>query len=201
MNDEKEAGSRLISSNLNTSASKGSDNNIAWNSRYGYFVYSNDDVFVSVTLPGVARTKGTEKLKEKMGQSSESNSSLPQILFLPEDDFASVAGVKTDDSRWLIFSCSWSGNQDEKLFEYGKKPATIAPNSITRSTVNLSTSSAGNGTLATALGSSGKIVIQNKTGKNKNWKLYSLNPDGNTRKKEKTLELHSQDGTLWYELK
>ena len=191
----------LRGSNLNTSLSRGSDNNFEWNSRYGYFVYSDDDVFVSVTLPGAARTKGAEKLKEKMAQDQEGNSSSPQILFLPDDDFASVAGVKTDDSRWLIFSCSWSGNQNEKLFEYGKKPANIAANSITRSTVNLTTSSAGSGSLATALGSSGKIVIQNKAGINKNWKLYSLNPDGSTRKKEKTLELHSQDGTLWYELK
>ena len=51
--------------------------------------------------------------------------------------------------------------------------------------------------LAVALGSNGKLAIQDKKG----WKLYSLNPDGTSRKKEKSLELHSDDGTLWYELK
>ena len=162
-----------------SSADEKSSNFFSWNSSKGSFVYSDDDVFVSVTLPGAAKNVPS------------------QTAFIPSDDFASVAGVKVDDSRWFIFSCSWSGNQNEKLYEYGKKPAVIPANSITRSTVNLTTEYSGSGSLAVALGSNGKLAIQDKKG----WKLYSLNPDGTSRKKEKSLELHSDDGTLWYELK
>lgn len=130
-----------------------------WNSRYGYFVYSDDDVFVSVTTTDAGRIMGLAKLREKLQQTMKA----PWISFLPDDDFATVAGVKlkdSDSSRWFIFSCSWSGNLGEKLYEYGKKPSIIPANSITRSVANLTTEYSGSGVLAAALGSRGALVIQ-----------------------------------------
>ena len=130
-----------------------------WNSRFGYFVYSDDDVFVSVTTADAGRIMGVAKLREKLQQTMKA----PWISFLPGEDFATVAGVKlndSDSSHWFIFSCSWSGNLGEQLYEYGKKLSIIEPNSLTRSVANLTTEYSGSGVLAAALGSKGALIIQ-----------------------------------------
>jgi hypothetical protein len=127
------------------------------------------------------------------------------IRFLPQNDSASVAAVKLDDSRWFIFSSSWCGNEDEKLFEYGKKPKTFPKYAKTRSVANITTDYSGSGTIAVALGSNGTIEILDQS---KGWKLYPLNADGTRTKRTikaskaaKGFVLSEADNTLWYELK
>ena len=118
-----------------------------------------------------------------------------KITFTPENDFATVAGVKLDDSHWFIFSSCWSGNIGEKLYEYGSPSKSVPQNSITRDLINLRTEYSGAGSTAAALGSTGKIEIAEK-----GWKLYPLTQDGKHGKKLKNLLISGEDKTLWYEL-
>ena len=192
-----------------SSFSAGSNRVYNWNSSDGYFIYSDEDVFVSVTIPKV---KPQERMyKTKAGPDGVYTS---ELRFIPQDDYASVAAVKLDDSHWFIFSSSWCGNEDEKLYEYGKKPKTFPKNAKTRSVANLTTEFSGSGNLAVALGSNGTIEIttaeENKTkagGNGKGWKLNPLNADGTRTKRTikaskaaKGFVLNEADNTLWYVL-
>ena len=151
-----------------------------WDAVRGYFVFNNEDVYVSVTKPGAK-----PELELLPGA----------FTFVPADDFAVVAGVKTDEAKWFIFSCCWSGNKGEKLFEYGKSQKSVPDNSIIRGEVNLSTSYSGSGSLALALGSTGSLELANKK-----FKLYPLQQDGNRASAKKKTELSPDDKTLWYVL-
>ena len=181
--DDGKSGAKVASADaLGTS-----DRVFNWNSRKGYFVYSDDDVFVSITTPNV----------------KPEEASAAEIQFVPQDDFATVAAVKLDDSRWFVFSNSWCGNEGEKLFEYGKKPKAFTKYAKTRSLANLSTEYSGSGTIAVALGSNGTLQLKDQS---KGWKLYPLNADGGqTRKQIKATKegfvLSETDNTLWYELR
>ena len=162
-------------------ASEGFDNGgLYWDAGQGYFVFNNEEVYVSITRPGA---KADAEI-------------LPgAFTFIPAEDFALVAGVKTDEAKWFIFSCCWSGNQGEKLFEYGKPQKSVPANSVIRGEVNLSTTYSGSGSLAMALGSSGSLEFENKK-----WKLYPLLQDGNRASAKKKPELSPADKTLWYVL-
>ncbi len=181
--DDGKSGAKVASAD----ASGTSDRVFNWNSHKGYFVYSDDDVFVSITTPNV---------KPEEASASE-------IQFVPQDDFATVAAVKLDDSRWFVFSNSWCGNEGEKLFEYGKKPKAFTKYAKTRSLANLSTEYSGSGTIAVALGSNGTLQLKDQS---KGWKLYPLNADGGQTKKQikatkEGFVLSETDNTLWYELR
>lgn len=181
--DDGKSGAKVASADaLGTS-----DRVFNWNSRKGYFVYSDDDVFVSITTPNV----------------KPEEASAAEIQFVPQDDFATVAAVKLDDSRWFVFSNSWCGNEGEKLFEYGKKPKAFTKYAKTRSLANLSTEYSGSGTIAVALGSNGTLQLKDQS---KGWKLYPLNADGGQTKKQikatkEGFVLSETDNTLWYELR
>ena len=155
------------------------DGNLMWNSGSGFFSYNDENVFVNVSSPGA-------KAKMVEGQ---------KVGFTPENDFATVAGVKLDDSHWFIFSSCWSGNIGEKLYEYGSSAKSVPQNSITRDFINIRTEYSGAGRTAAALGSTGKIEVQEN-----GWKLYSLNQDGKRAKKIKNMAISGNDKTLWYEL-
>ena len=162
-------------------ASEGFDNDgLYWDAVRGYFVFNNEDVYVSITRPGAKPE--LELLPEA-------------FTFVPSDDFAVVAGVKTEESKWFIFSCCWSGNKGEKLFEYGTSQKSVSDNSIIRGDVNLSSTYSGSGSLAVALGADGGLELVNKK-----WKLYPLQQDGNRAAAKKKLELSQDDKTLWYVL-
>ena len=183
-----------------TGSSANSNRVFTWNSSDGYFIYSDEDVFVSVTTPNA---KPQERAyKTKAGPDGVYTS---EMRFIPQKDFASVAAVKLDDSRWFIFSSSWCGNEDEKLFEYGKKPKAFPKYAKTRSVANITTEFSGSGTIAVALGSNGTIKIPEQ---DKGWKLYPLKADGTRTKRTikaskaaKGFVLSEADNTLWYELK
>ena len=193
-----------------SSSGAGSNRVFTWNSSDGYFIYSDEDVFVSVTTPNAKPQERAYKTKAGLDGVYTSN-----IRFIPQNDFASVAAVKLDDSRWFIFSSSWCGNEDEKLFEYGKKPKTFPKYAKTRSVANITTDYSGSGTIAVALGSNGTIEIttagESKTKADNNikgWNLYPLNADGTRTKRTikaskaaKGFVLSEADNTLWYELK
>ena len=158
-----------------------------WNARSGYFIYSDEDVFVSVTMPGV---------KPKEADAEE-------FSFIPQEDFATVAAVKLSDSRWFIFSGSWCGNEGEKLYEYGSKPKSFSKYAKTRSSIKLTTEYCGSGNIAVALGSNGLIRLADQS---KGWKLYPLNQDGTQSKRQikaskEGFVLSETGNTLWYELK
>ena len=155
------------------------DGNLMWNSSSGFFIYNDENVFVNVSMPGA---------KAKMAEGQK-------VGFTPENDFATVAGVKLDDSHWFIFSSCWSGNIGEKLYEYGTSTKSVPKNSITRDQINLRTEYSGAGRTAAALGSTGTIEVA-ETG----WKLYPLTQDGKRGKKLKNLIISGDDKTLWYEL-
>lgn len=155
------------------------DGNLIWNSSSGFFIYNDENVFVNVSSAGA---------KAKMAEGQK-------VGFTPENDFATVAGVKLDDSHWFIFSSCWSGNIGEKLYEYGTSTKSVPQNSITRDQINLRTEYSGAGRTAAALGSTGKIEVA-ETG----WKLYPLTQDGKRGKKLKNLIISGDDKTLWYEL-
>lgn len=181
--DDGKSGAKVASAD----ASGTSDRVFNWNSRKGYFVYSDDDVFVSITTPNV----------------KPEEASAAEIQFVPQEDFATVAAVKLDDSRWFVFSNSWCGNEGEKLFEYGKKPKAFTKYAKTRSLANLSTEYSGSGTIAVALGSNGTLQLKDQS---KGWKLYPLNADGGQTKKQikatkEGFVLSETDNTLWYELR
>ncbi len=181
--DDGKSGAKVASAD----ASGTSDRVFNWNSRKGYFVYSDDDVFVSITTPNV----------------KPEEASAAEIQFVPQEDFATVAAVKLDDSRWFVFSNSWCGNEGEKLFEYGKKPKAFTKYAKTRSLSNLSTEYSGSGTIAVALGSNGTLQLKDQS---KGWKLYPLNADGGQTKKQikatkEGFVLSETDNTLWYELR
>ena len=181
--DDGKSGAKVASAD----ASGTSNRVFNWNSRKGYFVYSDDDVFVSITTPNV----------------KPEEASVAEIQFVPQDDFATVAAVKLDDSRWFVFSNSWCGNEGEKLFEYGKKPKAFTKYAKTRSLANLSTEYSGSGTIAVALGSNGTLQLKDQS---KGWKLYPLNADGGQTKKQikatkEGFVLSETDNTLWYELR
>lgn len=202
------------------------DGNLLWNSADGIFVFSDDDCFASVSMPGTKTGTRSGSAGTGAGDSLEKRADdvLETLAFIPSDDFASVAGVKIDDTRWLIFSCSWSGNLGEKLREYGKEAGggvkagskKIPANPLTRQNVNLSTEYSGSGTVAAALGSSGKLVVQaggenasreNSTksngkleNQNAKFKLYSLDKNGKRKSEIKNFTLDAADQTLWYEL-
>ncbi len=162
-------------------ASEGFDNGgLYWDATRGYFVFNNENVYVSITRPGAKPE--LELLPEA-------------FTFVPADDFAVVAGVKTDEAKWFIFSCCWSGNKGEKLFEYGKTQKSVPENSIIRGDVYLTTSYAGSGSVAVALGSTGSLEFENKK-----WKLYPLQQNGSRGSAKKKPELSPDDKTLWYEL-
>ena len=162
-------------------ASEGFDNDgLYWDAVRGYFVFNNEDVYVSITRPGAKPE--LELLPEA-------------FTFVPSDDFAVVAGVKTEESKWFIFSCCWSGNKGEKLFEYGKSQKSVSDNSIIRGDVYLTTPYAGSGSVAMALGSTGSLEFENQK-----WKLYPLQQNGSRGSAKKTPELSPNDKTLWYEL-
>lgn len=182
--DDK-SGSKVASAA--TKSDLNSDRVFNWNSRRGYFIYSDDDAFVSVTMPNV---------KPEEASASE-------LSFIPQDDFAVVAAVKLEKSRWFIFSNSWCGNEDEKLFEYGNKPKSFSKYAKTRSTARLTTDYSGSGSIAVALGSNGILKVADQK---KGWNLYPLNPDGTQSKRQikstkEGFSLNETDNTLWYELK
>lgn len=174
--------------NLDGAAFAGdSDRVFNWNSRKGYFFYSDADVYVSVTMPNVKA--------EDTGSA--------EISFIPQDDFATVAAVKIEDSHWFIFSSSWCGNEGEKLYEYSKKPKSFTKYAKTRSLANLTTEYSGSGSIAVALGSNGTLQIRDQ---GKGWKLYPLNADGTQSKRQikntkDGFVINESDKTLWYELK
>ena len=162
-------------------ASEGFDNGgLYWDATRGYFVFNNENVYVSITRPGA---KPELELLPKA------------FAFVPADDFAVLAGVKTDEAKWFIFSCCWSGNKGEKLFEYGKSQKSVPENSIIRGDVYLTTPYAGSGSVAVALGSTGSLEFENKK-----WKLYPLQQNGSRGSAKKKPELSPNDKTLWYEL-
>ena len=167
-----------------TSQSNGEDSGLIWNSQPGYFIFENNEVYVSVTMPGA--TNEIQNPKNKFS-------------FVPQDDFACIAAVKINDSdknsKWFVFSCSWSGNLGEKLYEYGKKPKKVPQTSMTRSVINLTNEYLGSGNLATALGSNGSFKFDENS-----WKLYCLQQDGNRGNELKNLTINQTDKTLWYEL-
>ncbi|MBR1639177.1 MAG: carbohydrate binding domain-containing protein [Treponema sp.] len=160
---------------------------LSWNAKEGSFIFENEEVFASVTMPGVNPLSGSL------------DKSALSLSFSPQDDFASLLGVKSGDNKWLIFSCSWSGNSGEGLYEYGTKSRGGSKPALTRDNVKLSTLYSGAGKLALALGSKGQLILPAGIAEKK-WKLNLLNSDGSIKSSVKKLELGAEDGTLWYEL-
>ena len=88
------------------------DGHLLWNSGSGFFIYNDENVFVNVSSPGAKNKMILDmriaQTENKYAGAEESDSQ--KITFTPENDFATVAGVKLDDSHWFIFSSCWSGN-------------------------------------------------------------------------------------------
>lgn len=166
-------------------------NEILWNSKNGDFIVNSKKAFVNVSqLPK---------------QNDLFSNDLLKIQFTPKDDFCVVSGVEVQKNHYAIFSCSWSGNQNEKLRKYGEKPNKNNFN-IIRENVPLTSDVFWNiKKPAVALASEGILSIKS----NRQVKLFTLTTDG-TRKNqvnclnnnlEKTDFLMERNcGSLWYEL-
>ena len=158
-----------------------------WDSGRGFFVYTDEDVFVSVTMPQV---------QGDFLQFAGIKNAAP-LSFSPSDDFAAFAAVRIDAETWLVFSSSWSGNTNENLREYGdaEKKRRYAK---TRDNIKLTATQGGSRQDAVALGSSGRISLPGVDAGQ--WNLYMLDEKGKVIGKKDDFLLDSEDGTLWYVL-
>ena len=164
------------------------EQSFSWNAKKGYFVFSNKDVFVSITMPQI----------QGNFYESEGIKNYSDISFLPASDFAAFTAIKSEKDRWLIFSSSWSGNSDEDLRPYGQaaeKGRGKVPLK-TREDIKLTSTLTGSKHLSLALGAEGRVLLAEKAGE-----LYSLKDDGRILRKEKDLTLQAEGGSLWYEVK
>ncbi|MCR4735595.1 MAG: carbohydrate binding domain-containing protein [Treponema sp.] len=162
------------------------DDFFEWNTSKGSFLYSNDEVFVSVTIPG-AEAIAPQNVKS-------------DFYFIPDQDFAVFAAVKLNPKKWFIFSSCWSGNLGEGLCEYGQKANNSRNPLLIRDEIKLTTKYSGAGQCALALTSSGHLEFNPSLKNISSPILYSLNADGSIKRKEKTFVLDEKAQTLWYEL-
>lgn len=169
-------------------AAAGLEQSFSWNAKKGYFVFSNKDVFVSITMPKI---QGDFYEAEGIKNYSD-------LSFLPGADFGVFAAIKSAKDQWLIFSSSWSGNSGEELRPYDQteKKGGSKGSLKTRDNIKLTSTLTGPKHLALALGAEGQLVLAQKGGQ-----LYSLKDDGTILRKEKDFTLQAEGGSLWYELK
>ncbi len=154
-----------------------------WSFNKGLYIICNDKVTITIAAPGV-------QLPELEGEWKEYGCLQP---FIPQNDFIACLAVK-ENGKYLISSCSWSGNKNENLREYGSDKV-LYPNSLTRDQIKLSTNSDFGKGPALALSSNARLCITGKKAA-----LSMLGPDGFELEEKiiKDLVLHSDDGSLWY---
>ncbi len=165
----------------------GQSASFTWNAQKGYFVYSDDDVFVSVSMPEV---QGDFYAAEGIANYSG-------ISFQPGQDFGAMAAVKNEAGEWLVYSASWSGNSGENLRPYGEKPGRSKTPLMTRENIKITSTFGGSKQRALTLGAEGKLIVP----ADQKWELYSLKENGTIGRKETDLQLKAEGGTLWYLLK
>jgi len=194
-----------------------------WKAQKGYFIFTNKDVFVSVSLPqntaqSAALAQSTARTPEQNFTDLFQTEGIPlnsEICILPGQDFASFCAVKSAEKggekgggKWIIFSSSWSGNSGEKLREYGSPlPASgrdegnKAKSLRTLDDIKLTSSYTENGQKALALGSYGQIKTKLSKGR-----LYKVLADGRKGdlkgdlkgELKDNLTLYNDEGCLWY---
>lgn len=158
---------------------------IYWDEKSGVYLVNNDDVSISViSKDSILPEIPTEWKKDG------------RILPLQKtDDFATFAAVR-ENSNYMIFACSWSGNKGEQLSEYGKKSSS-GKKVIFRDEISLTTNySFGRGPAQT-LG----IDTNFETFGEKNYSLFKINLDGNQSellKSGNNFSLTKETPTLWY---
>ena len=171
-----------------TSAKNGvfSDTNeLYWNSKDGTYLVQNPNVSISV----VNKNSILPTLPESWMQE---NMILP---FCQKDDFATICAVK-ENNEWLIFACSWCGNENESLREYGKTSTLTSKLQFTRDEINLKTTMNPNGKVR-VLCADGTLKINS----NKKWYLTQFDDKGNVKKSPQTgksFTLKKESGTLWF---
>ncbi|MCR5189476.1 MAG: hypothetical protein K6C97_11125 [Treponema sp.] len=155
-----------------------------WDLDKGLYIICNDKVTITIAAPGVQLPVLQEEWKR------------PGRLqpFIPLEDFIACAAVKENGS-YLISSCSWSGNKNEHLREYGNRKA-LYPNSMTRDDIKVTS----NGTFGTgpalALSSDARLLLEGQESE-----LLMLGMEGFEVKKINDFNLHKEDGSLWYLLR
>ena len=190
---------------------------IAWNAVQGYFTVHADKAFVTVAFPSAAAAlrastsavaSAADAPKATAAQASggaAKSASAPAagdalaqkhsrasayISFVPADDFGVVAGAAYASDKYLMFSCSWSGNTMQRSTEYGKKfTGNAREATVIRSPIRLTTDATLGRAPAIALASEGTLLVQptwpvpellaDKRAHNQCvYRLYTLNGDG-----------------------
>lgn len=161
---------------------------IYWNEQNGIYLVNNDDVSISI----VSKDSTLPKIPSEWKKDG-------RILPLQKiDDFATFATVR-ENSNYLIFACSWSGNKGEQLSEYGKKSLS-GKTLICRDEILLTTSSSFGRGPAQTLGINANFEIFG----DKNYSLFKINLDGSQSEALETgnnFTLSRETPTLWYFLK
>ena len=167
------------------------DCNIYWDTKSGVYIVCNENVTVAVLSAGAELCDIPDKWK---------NNLLPALSKAEERDFTSFMAVKdsrtagTKDERYLIFSCSWSGNTGEALRPYGQKEKYA--DFMTRNSEKItSLYNCGRGP-AKALTGNAAFTLNGKHN------LYKVGLDGNKgellKKDSSSFELSSSMQTLWF---
>lgn len=163
-------------------------NEIYWNVKEGAYIVRTDLLTISIT-------NDSNKYK-KILDNWENSSTYPQILPITDSsDFGSFISIR-EDEKFLIFTCSWVGNQNENLNKYNSN-TKLKNNVIIRDQIPLKTrSNFGNGPVV-ALGMDGSINFTD----NSKHTLYPVGLDGYPilNQKEKGKEFHlTNNKSLWY---
>lgn len=158
---------------------------IFWEEKNGIFIVNNDDVSISIFAPNAKISKIPEEWRKEGRILPIKNTS----------DFATFAAVR-ENSKYLIFVCSWSGNKGEQLSEYGKKSSSFKK-LIFRDEIPLTTNSShGRGPIQT-LGIDSNFEIFD----DKSYSLFKINLDGSKGellKSGNNFSLTKETPTLWY---
>lgn len=161
---------------------------IFWEEKTGIFIVNNDDVSISIFAPNAKFSKIPEEWKKEGRILPIKNTS----------DFATFAAVR-ENSKYLIFVCSWSGNKNEKLSAY-KEKTPLNKNIIIRDEINLTTNLNYRNEPVLTLGIDSSFEIFG----NKKFYLYPVNIEGDFEnsltKNENVFNLKKETQTLWYVL-
>ena len=170
------------------------DNQIYWNQNNGVYIVCNDKVTISIAAPAAKLPAfPKEWLKNDVLQPA-----------VPANDFISFMAVKDQtenqsekDFKYLIFACSWSGNDGEKLSVYGNQEKASGPE-LYRPEDKLTTSNSLGKAPAMALGINAQIKINSESSFN----LFKTSLNGNKAsliKADSNLwTLNNYNPTLWY---
>jgi hypothetical protein len=177
---------------------------IVWNAVQSYFTVHGDKAFVTVAFSSAAAAlrASTSAVAQVAGgagtpagaasdvRAQKHSRASAYISFVPADDFGVVAGAEYASDKYLMFSCSWSGNTMQRSTEYGKKfTGNAREATVIRSPIRLTTDATLGRAPAIALASEGTLLVQptwpvpellaDKRARNQCvYRLYALNGDG-----------------------